>query len=138
MKRNIIGFLATPLIAPFVILLIAISHMNIASENYLEYKVFTDPKFQLFFTVVVFLVLALSIPVFFYFRKYGYVLMRHFLMLGSMWGVIPSLLIASKFIRFEGFFYGLEMLVLAAGTGAALFLIYWLLAVRKNAWWRNK
>ena len=111
--------------------------MNIASENYLEYKVFTDPKFQLFFIAVVFLILALSIPVFLYFRKYGYVLIRHFLILGSMWGVIPFLMIANKLIRFEGLLYGLEILVLAAGTGAALFLIYWLLAVRKNAWWGN-
>lgn len=137
MKRNIIGHLATPLISPFVILLIAISHMKITSRNYFEYQVFTDLQFQLFIIVVVFFVFALSIPVFVYLRKYGYVLIRHFLIFGSVWGLIPFSMIANKVIRFEGFLYALEMFVLATGAGATIFLIYWFLAVRKNGWWGN-
>ena len=63
--------------------------------------------------------------------------MQYFLILGSIWGLIPLTMIASKLIRFEGLLYTLEMLILAAAAGASIFLIYWFLAVRQNEWWEN-
>ena len=137
MKRNIISFLATPLISPFVMLFIAISHMRITSRDYFEYQVLTDLQFQLLLVAVVFLIFTLSIPIFFYFWKIRYVRMQYFLILGSIWGLIPLTMIASKLIRFEGLLYTLEMLILAAAAGASIFLIYWFLAVRQNEWWEN-
>ncbi len=138
MKRNIIGSILTSMISPVFVLLVAMVHYKVTLGNPLEYQTYFDPRFQLFLAAIVFIAFFLSCPLFLYLRRYGGILLKHFLVLGFLWGLIPFLMIANSVVRYEGFVGAMDYLIIFTGGGAVTFSAFWVLSVRRNNWWSKE
>ena len=131
----ILGIVATMALSPILVLLAALSHYHITSGNFIEYRLYFHPVFQLIAACLVGFCLLSSLPVFFYMRKKRLNNYFHTTFLGAGWGVLPGAYFSISYLEYEGWYSFFEVLLTFVLGGSIIFFTYWMISMRKNKWW---